>query len=272
MYLPPASKLRVVNGAFISGESDMIKPPDMRILYEVFRLESGKAIFIMDHIERLYAGAVSLMHILPIEKDELILQIKSFIRQSGAINGNIRIEFWFKDSMDIQQYYSIFFLPTAYPSASMYKNGVQCSLLERSRVNPNVKVANPLLRAQSDAIIEAENVYETILHTNGVITEGSRSNLFFVGENGLQTAPSDLVLAGIMRQKVLEVAGNLKIPVSLIPVSISELNKYNAAFITGTSPRVLPVNRIDDFDFHVPHSLVNKISDEIAKLIGMEKT
>ena len=42
-------------------------------------------------------------------------------------------------------------------------------------------------------------------------------------------------------------------------VSASDAGEFDAVFLTGTSPKVLPVNSIDDNQFSVDHSCVTQL-------------
>jgi len=59
-------------------------------------------------------------------------------------------------------------------------------------------------------------------------------------------------------------------------VSSNEIGNYHAAFLTGTSPKVLPVNAIDDYRFNNDNPLLKnlmhlynkKIEEYISKRKG----
>ena len=59
-----------------------------------------------------------------------------------------------------------------------------------------------MIRERPVRLISDNKLYEVLLvDRNGRITEGSRSNVFFVKGNKFYTGPSAMVLVGITRKK-----------------------------------------------------------------------
>ena len=78
--------------------------------------------------------------------------------------------------------------------------------------------------------------FECVFVRNGLITEGTHSNIFFVADGILYTHPeSEYVLAGITRKNIITLAGKSEIPVRLEAVSDKMLHKLQEAFLTNTS-------------------------------------
>ncbi len=264
-----ASDLAIINGQFTRETITFNTIPDQQLIYEVFRIDQGQPVFLNDHLNRLFNSIINTNHSFSISEPEIKKSLLSLVQQSKALNGNIKIEVCFLRNKSIEQYYRAFFIPTSYPDETMYKEGVFCNFLEKERDNPSIKMANPILRNLSDSIIKKENIYETFLvNKDGKITEGSRSNLFFIKSGEVFTAPSQMVLEGIMRQKVIQVIKESNIKLNLEAVSITNLQQYEACFITGTSPRVLPVKKVADITFKVPEKLTTKVSLLINELIN----
>jgi len=223
-----------------------------KYVYEVIRLVNSKAIFLHLHLQRLVKScnafnypALSIPHLE--QEIELLIQENAL----EDINIKIIIE---GDSR------AIFPIASHYPSQEEYDRGVCCSLLFEERENPSLKVNQASLRNKSNEQIESEEIYESIL-VNQVnqITEGSRSNLFFIKNNKLHTAPEHLVLGGITRLKVLELCEKHSIEVVFETVDYRELPDYQAAFICGTSPGVLPICSVGEVSFDVKDSLLCRV-------------
>jgi len=99
------------------------------------------------------------------------------------------------------------------------------------------------------------------------VSEGSRSNVFFIRHDLIRTPPGDQVLKGITRNKVIQLCRKLNIKLIEDPISIDELNKFEAVFLTGTSPKVLPVRRIGSMIYNPDHQLTRLLAvayDELA--------
>lgn len=261
------SHISIQNGQLTQQPLPDISSEGVQLIYEVFRIQDGKPVFLNDHLTRLYVGIATTKHQSSIPMTALEQLLRQMIHRSGLSTGNVKIEFYFAPDSRNETCFRSFFIPTSYPTREMYTNGVICTLLARERNTPSVKIANPGLRHLSDQIRADKNVYETILHTDNYITEGSRSNVFFVQGDTIRTAPNGMVLEGIMRMKVLEIAERTGIPVNFYPLKTHELAIPEAAFITGTSPRILPIRMIDETSFQVPHPLVTRLTDELNILI-----
>ena len=91
------------------------------------------------------------------------------------------------------------------------------------------------------------------MNENNLITEGSRSNIFFLKGEALTTAPDNVILNGITRKHILEICIENNIRVEFACV------KADAVFITGTSPMVLPFCCIDNNFFNVNIPLIERL-------------
>jgi branched-chain amino acid aminotransferase len=210
----------------------------------------------------------NINHIISIPFEAFKGKLIAFIKESGAEYGNVKIEVYFSIENLSELCYKAFYIPTSYPDEILYREGVVCHFLDAIRENPSIKMANPKLRNLSDAIINKENIYETILvNQDGLVTEGSRSNIFFIKSGTIYTAPSHLVLEGIMRQKVIQVIADNGISIEQNAVPKNDIHLFDACFITGTSPRVLPIKEIANVKFKVPDRVTTKISDLINNMV-----
>jgi D-alanine transaminase len=87
---------------------------------------------------------------------------------------------------------------------------------------------------------------ECIFVRDGIITEGSRSNIFFVADGTLYTHPeSEFILSGVTRKNILRFAKESGIPVKEEPFAEKDLVKIQEAFITNSSSEVTPVTFFD---------------------------
>jgi branched-chain amino acid aminotransferase len=88
---------------------------------------------------------------------------------------------------------------------------------------------------------------ETILRdTDGHVTEGATSNLFFVDGGTLKTPSSSLpLLPGVTRSVVLELARAEGFPVETGRYGVSDLRAADEVFATNTTWEVRPVTDVD---------------------------
>ena len=234
-------------------------------IYEVIRIISGVGLFLEDHFLRLQNS----MRIKGISSDIDFNEFKSAINQLIRINkreeGNIK--FILASVKEISEW-AFVFIPHSYPSLNEYKCGVAVDIIYEERADPNAKVIRNNIRDHANFITSNKNLYEVLLaNRQGFITEGSRSNVFFVKENVFYTAPASIVLIGITRQKVIDCIKIIGYKLIERAVNLSELADFEAVFITGTSPKVLPVKSIGNLSFQTQNPEVCKLMDAYTLLI-----
>jgi len=152
------------------------------------------------------------------------------------------------------------FIPHSYPTPEDYENGVPTDLLLVERKNPNAKVIQNEIREKSNQLIAGQNLFEVLLvDRNRMITEGSRSNVFFVKDQIFYTAPSSMILVGITRQKVMVCLKSLNYGIVEEAISVNQLSQFDSAFLTGTSPKVLPISTIGKLSYSTKNPSVNEL-------------
>jgi len=87
---------------------------------------------------------------------------------------------------------------------------------------------------------------EGLFVRDGLVTEGTSSNAFFVRDGALLTHPSDNhILNGVTREAVLELARQLGVRVRFQPVPLTDAMTSQEAFVTGTLTEIMPAVSID---------------------------
>ncbi len=234
-------------------------------IYEVVRIIKGLPLFLEDHFNRLkksflIQGLEFNLNFSQFESNLIELSLRNQV-----FDGNVKFAF-----AVINQLPSYFygFIPHNYPIAEDYLKGVKTDLFWAERESPNAKVIQQYIRERANQQMIENGLYEVLLvDRDGLITEGSRSNVFFVKENRFYTAPACQVLVGVTRQKVLDCLTELGYTIVEKAVLASEISTCDAAFLTGTSPKVLPVNSIGNLVFNAQHPSVNKLIDRYNEMI-----
>ncbi len=226
-------------------------------IYEVIRMVKGVPVFFPDHLERL-STSVKLQHkSMLTDAAELKNNIIQLTRSDKKKESNIKIVFNYNKGVIN---YLIYFIEPIYPSDEQYKKGVKGILFFAERKDPESKVINHKLRSSIYHKLIQDGGYEALLvNAKNLITEGSRSNIFFLRNETLITAPDNLILNGITRKYVLEICRENKINVELACVNADHILEYEAVFMTGTSPMVLPFYCINDKLFNVRLPLMEKL-------------
>jgi branched-chain amino acid aminotransferase len=231
-----------------------------RITYEVIRVIDGVAIFLEDHFQRLQKS-FRTQYQLDFEMNftEFKIKIEELVLNNRIYTGNIKFVCLNSEG---EFEWAFFFIPHVYPENEDYLNGVTTNLLYVERTNPNAKVIQNSVREKANQMIQEHKLYEVLLvNRDRHITEGSRSNVFFVKDEVFYTSPASDVLIGITRQKVMECLIELGFVVIEKSVAFDQIQFYDAAFLTGTSPKVLPVRQIGSQIYSTNLSCVKKLID-----------
>ncbi len=235
-------------------------------VYEVIRLVEGVPLFLEDHFFRMERSAHLIGRTLYWTMADIEQSIRRLAEANRVLLGNVKLLVQW-DEEDKGEMFACF-IPHRYPTPEELSEGVAVSFLEAQRDNPNAKVQNASLRELADRLMEERNVYEVLLtDTSGNISEGSRSNFFLVNNDELITAPLASVLPGITRGKVLEIAYARGFTVRQRPIHRDEVGEAQAAFLTGTSPGVLPIARIDDLAFSVDLPLLRQLQTAFQSMV-----
>lgn len=235
------------------------------VLYEVIRVMDGFPLFLSEHIERL-KSTCSLKHCrIWLSDIEIRRQVMELIHINDKQKGNIRMIFCFREEDPV---FISHFVEHRYPPAKQYENGVDVMLYEGVRENPNAKVLMTKFRARVNDLLNTENVFEVVLHDEtGRITEGSRSNIFFIEGSRIVTVPVSQVLPGITREKVIGIIQSYGWDFHEKEVRISDLKNFETVFLTGTSPKVIPVRKLNGHSYDPQSEILEKVRLEYDRLV-----
>jgi len=226
-------------------------------LYEVIRIINGTALFIEEHIERLINSA-TIKELNIKGKDYYYDQISECIKINSIKNGNIKLKV--EQNADKQDCYC-FRIAHRYPTPEQYEQGVKVALYPYEREDPQAKVLVPDWREKAEEIKKEKEVFELLLVNNQEnITEGSKSNLFFIKGNKLYTSPSKMRLQGITLKKISEIAKEKGIEIVTEEIKKHRITEFEAAFISGTSPGIIALQQIDNTKYDVKNAIIKELS------------
>ncbi len=260
MALLPIHKYFCFNGK-IKPVEEFIPSENEGGIYEVLRVVNGIPLFLEDHLERFSRSANIAGKVIRYSVHEIHKMLHMLINRNEVDEGNILIS--------CKTNLKAFFIAHSYPDAEQYKQGVICGVLHAERENPNAKVFQTTVRQKANTLIAENNFFEVLLVDHDErITEGSRSNVFFIEGNEIITPLAGQVLLGITRQKTLECAEKLGLMVTERNVYFSDLSAFDAVFITGTSPKILPVKEVDAFHFNSNNTILRSLMTCFDKMIS----
>lgn len=244
------------NGKFLPKDDIKISPDDRGFLfadgvYEVVRWYEGFFFDMDSHLSRLKRSLRELrihwaeVDTFPALSDELIKQ-NSLENQPAMIYLQITRGVATRS----HNFPSPEVPPTVYahvwgfvPDSLSKESGIKVMLKEDIRWS-RCDIKSVALLANTLSFQEASQIglKECIFVRNGLITEGSHSNIFFVIDGMLCTHPeSNHILSGVTRKNILRIADELGIKIREEAVQESRIRFIREAFISNTSAEVTPV-------------------------------
>lgn len=249
-------KFYILNGKFKDSEDFNIHLNNTNA-YEVLRVINKTPLFMDDHLDRFSFSINNLDKDFLFSREKVINNTIKLIKKNNLADGNVKILY---NNGDFY-YYTI---PHSYPDKSLYKKGIKTSTLNLQRERPNIKILNNEYKSLVAKFISDNNIYEAmLLDDKGFITEGSKSNVFFVEKNIIYTPLAKDVLQGITRGKVIELIKERNLILKEKNINIDSLKSLDGAFITGTSPKILPIKKIDSYILNstLNENIINLIND-----------
>lgn len=244
-------------------------------IYEVIRVIDGVPLFEEGHVDRLKKSLESKGYQMKISEEEISEDMKKLIEINKVENQNIKLIY--SDLESDEQKLLSFFVDSHYPAPEVYQEGIKTILFESERKDPNAKVMDVDLRQRvSDALKENEAFEALLVDNNGYITEGSRSNFFFIKDGELLTPPGDTCLLGITRQEVIASAEEMGIPLREEKLLAADVDKLEGVFITGTSNDALPISLVDEIEVptvksEIMQKIMKRYNEKVKEYIAEKK-
>jgi branched-chain amino acid aminotransferase len=236
-------------------------------LYEVVKVVDGIPLFLNDHLDRLNASSQKLDLTFRARTAETLPLVRQLFKANRQDTGNVKMVLHLEKDTG-KQFFILYQVPHFYPPPEMYRLGADLVLLKEERPDPGIKNWRPGFKQRIAEMKNSSGAYEVLLmNERGVVTEGSQSNFFIVSGNEIITAPKELVLSGITRKYVFEICSNAEIQITEKEFGMAELEKADGAFLTGTSPGILPVGRVNGLAFNTSHPLLANLRREFENLV-----
>ncbi len=239
------------NGKLLSIEEAVVPLSNIEYqygfgVYESIRVANGAPYFLADHIERLMESArtIGLTHSF----DETFVEkaIADLMQKTEAESYNLKILLLGGAAPIL----SIIPLNPHFPDKKLYRDGIHLISFKYERAFPHAKSLNMLQSYLAYAEAKKAGAYDALLIDNkGNITEGTRTNFFAMKGKTLFSAPEAEVLLGVTRKYVTQTAKAVGLDVVEQHMPLASIAEYEAAFITSTSSKIVPVQSIDSHAF-----------------------
>lgn len=251
-------ELGYVNGKFVSLDEKVI-PIDERGhqfgdgVYEVIRFYGGKPFMLAEHLERLMKSAKAIRLPVTQSADDFRQIISTAVEKSGLSDCYVYLQITRGIAKrnhlfpDVPVSVTMTVREATPLAAEVREKGVSAITREDERwANCYIKSLNLLPNILAKQEAHDAGAFEAILIRDGVVTEGSSSNVFIVKNGTVITPPlSKHILAGITRMAILNILKETGIPYEEKNFSEKELLGADEVFITSTTSEVLPVVSIN---------------------------
>lgn len=256
--------LAYFNGRYLPQDEIVISPDDRGFLfadglYEVIRSYKGILFQTRAHLERLNYGARALrfkttdFHDLAETADKLIRE-NDLIKDEATVyiqvtRGAAPRTHAFPDPKTALTVY-LTARPFS-PHGNDLENGVNIILVSDQRwARCDIKTVGLTANILAHQLAREHQAQEAVFVRDGVLLEGTHTNLFAVFDGTVVTSPlTNYILGGITRLVVLEICRKLGLPCREAPVFEAELERAEELMIVGTTTEVTPVVRIHGRQF-----------------------
>mgnify|MGYP001316092452 CR=1 FL=1 len=254
--MPPETVF--LNGQFVPYDRAVVPVEDRGFLfadaiYEVIRCYHGRPFRLEEHLARLEQSAAALELPLPYDRRRWAAIVEELLQRNQVQDGSVYIQVtrgvaprthtW---SDGLQPTVVAIARPGGGPPAEAVRHGVRAITAPDNRwglcwVKTTGLLPNVLARQQA----ARAGAYEAIFVRDGLVTEGTSSNVFVYLDGVLYTHPLANILPGVTRAVVIEVARELGLEVREQAIPVTWLARAGEVLLSGTNSEVLAVVEID---------------------------
>lgn len=245
-FMPLAeAKIPVMDRGFIFGDG----------VYEYIPCYGGKPRRMQHHLDRLYRSLAGTRIANPMSREAWVALIGRMIETNGGDNVAVYIQITrgvmvkrdHPFPKDTPPTVFVMATPLMPPAAEIVEHGVACLTREdfrwhRCDLKVTSLLGNVLLRQEA----ADQGCYETILIRDGLLQEGTSSNVMIVKDGTLLAPPkTELMLAGITYDLVLELESTGGVPYLQREIGEAELRSADEIVLMSSGREVVAVTTLD---------------------------
>ncbi|MFZ5651766.1 MAG: D-amino-acid transaminase [Bacillota bacterium] len=224
-------------------------------VYEVVRVYGGRTFGLNAHLDRLWASAGAVEIEIPQTRAEIEGVVRELVEKSGFGQAQVYIQI----------------TRGVAPRQHGFPSGARPVLVMTVREAPeipqqlregggavithpeirwkycHIKTLNLLPNIMAKEAAARAGVQEALfVREDGVVTEGSSTNVFIVKNNTLYTHPANQsILRGVTRAVTLDICFGKGLKVVEKPFILGELLGADEVFLTGTISEIMPIVTVD---------------------------
>ena len=253
-------------------------------VYEVWRMIDGRAFEADAHLERLAFGLRELRITAPsvAQPAEFHAMAHRLLDASGlgAGEATLYLEITRGAAPRTHQFPPPGTSPTVYAVANRLETPEKLRAKGASAITTSdvrwlrcdIKTVQLLPNVLAKQAAVEQGAIEALFVREGVVTEGSHTNVFGVLDGMVRTHPSNhLILSGVTRKVVLGIAHELGLAVREEPFRESDIARLSEAFVVGTTTDVMPLVRVNGqtVGAGVPGPIATRVQGELRARLDM---
>jgi D-alanine transaminase len=256
-----ASPIVYVNGGFESLERATVSLMDRGLLfgdgvYEVYRNYRGRPFRLKEHLDRLRRSAAEVR--IPLAELDWLALHGELLERNALAEADSTVYIQLTRGAPASRGHAfpatgtpptlfVMARPVKPVPEATYGEGV--AVISRPDLRwgrCDIKSVNLLPNVLANQEAAEAGAWEAMFVRDGLVTEGTHTNVFVVLEGRVRThPPGPRILGGVTRQAVLEVARGVGLAVEEAAVPRAALDGADEVFLTGTTAEVLAVATAD---------------------------
>lgn len=235
-------KIPVLDRAYYFGDG----------VYDATSVANGQAFALEEHIDRFYNSCRLLEIDFPMTKAELAEELMKVVKEFDGENGLL---YWQASRgtayrghkyPDAEVKPNLMIMLNPINPAPMEKKVNLITMEDTRYFHCNIKTLNLIPNVMAAQKAESMGCDETIFHRGERVTECAHSNVSIIKDGVLRTAPCDnLILPGITRKHMIELAHELDIPVVEEAFTVSDLFEADEVIVSRSGALCHAAETID---------------------------
>jgi len=266
-----------VNEMFVPASDASLLVSDLAIqrgygIFDFLKTLDGRPIFPDEHLTRFLHSARQLRLETGRSKEELLALIHLLMKKNNIPDSGIKLTLtggYSPDGYSLSKPNLVITQsPLRLPAPELFGKGIHLVSYPHQRQLPDTKSIDYLMAVWLQPLIKEQGADDVLYHQQGgTISECPRANFFIVTAGDTVVTPSENILKGVIRNKVLQLAQQ-KYRTEERPVTLDEIRTAREAFITSTTKHVMPVVQLDGraIGKGIPGKVSKWLNEQVGKL------
>ena len=292
----PNERIAYFNGEFVPESHVLIPFRDRGFrfgdgVFDTARTVGGEIFRLKEHVDRLYRSLRYLRIEPPETPDEMSAATEEVVRHNLSLlpegedywvfQNVSRGPDWVGDEPNLRRGPTVVVHVMPLPlreRAALFRDGIELMTSSFRRIapdaqSPRAKMSSYINLILADMEVKSSNpkAWATMLDVEGRLNEGVGQNLFLVRGGELLTPRGAMVLEGVSRGVVLDLAAELGVPARESDLDLYDAYTSDEAFLSSTSLCICPVRSIDHrplAEAAVPGPITRRLMDGYKRALG----